>query len=429
MSRAGTTAGTTAFHRITLDHGLQVVGEVNPAAQSFAAGWFVRAGARDEVAEVSGVSHFLEHMAFKGTPRRSAEDINRQFDELGARNNAYTSEDHTVYYAAVLPERREAILDLLTDMLRPSLRQEDFDVEKNVILEEIAMYADRPSFLVFDEGQERYYRGHPAGNSILGSTESIAGLTRDRMAAYFEERYAPDNLTLVLTGAFDFDAVVRQVAEATAAWIPRGAAREHPPLVIRSGREERQAASLARTHVALFAPGFSAQDDRRYVAALLASSLGDGGNGRLYWELVDRGIADSASLSHDSADGVGAFVGYLATAPDRFETVMETAHDVLEDAQENGIDAAEWRRTQRRVATSLTLSAETPFGRLMPLGRDVLYRDEARSLQEIVDAVMTASLDEAHVMLADRPFDRSFAYVLGPETPDDPTHPTPAGTE
>ena len=415
----------TDFRRTTLDNGLQIVGEVNPSAQSFAAGWFVRAGARDEVAEVSGVSHFLEHMAFKGTARRSADDINREFDELGARNNAYTCEDHTVYYAAVLPERREAILDLLTDMLRPALRQEDFDVEKKVILEEIAMYADRPNFLVFDEGQERFYRGHPAGNSVLGSSESVGGLTRDAMASYFEERYAPDNLILVLTGAFDFDAVVRQVAGATKGWTPRGATREHPPLVIRSGREERQADNLARTHVALFAPGFPARDGRRYVAALLASCLGDSGNGRLYWELVDDGLADSASLSHDSGDGVGAFVGYLSTAPERFEDVMERAHGVLEDVQANGLDIDEWRRTQRRVATSLTLGAETPFGRLMPLGRDVLYRDETRSLQEIVDEVMAASIDHAHAMLDDRPFDRAFAYVLAPEPPADPTHPTP----
>lgn len=414
-----------SFRRETLANGLAIVGEVNPAAQSFAAGYFVKAGARDEAAEVSGVSHFLEHMAFKGTARRSAADINREFDELGARNNAYTSEDHTVYYAAVLPERREALLDLLTDMLRPSLQQEDFDVEKNVILEEIAMYEDRPSFRVFDEGQERFYRGHPAGNSILGSTSSISALAREQMQSYFQARYAPDNLILVLTGAFEFDEVVRQVESATSDWQPQRAAREHPPLVVRSGREERQAPNVVRTHGALFAPGFSAQDDRRYASALIASCVGDSGNGRLYWELVDRGLADSASLSHDSGDGVGAFVGYVSTAPERFESVMEQVHGVLADVQKGGLEPDEWRRTQRRIATSLTLSAETPFGRLMPLGRDVLYRDETRSLQDLVDEVLGASLEGAHAILAERPFDRAFAYVLAPEPPEGPTHPTP----
>jgi hypothetical protein len=223
----------------------------------------------------------------------------------------------------------------------------------------------------------------------------------------------------------NFDAVVRQVQAATAGWTPRGASREHPPLVIRSGREERVASNIVRTHVALFAPGYSAQDERRYAAAMIASCLGDTSSGRLYWELVDEGVADSASLSHDSGDGVGSFVGYLSTAPDRLEEVMERARGVLEAAQDEGLEPEEWRRTQRRIATSLTLGAETPFGRLMPLGRDILYRDETRSLQELVDEVMAASVDDANELLAERPFDRSFSYVLVPDPSDGPTHPQP----
>ena len=416
---------TTTLHRTTLENGLTVVGEANPRAQSFAAAYFVRAGAWDEGAEVSGVSHFLEHMAFKGSDRRSAADINRGFDELGARNNAYTSEDHTVYYAAVLPEKRTPLLDLLTDLLRPSLRQEDFEVEKKVILEEIAMYADRPSFLVFDEGLERFYDGHPAGNSILGSASSIAALTRGQMAAYFEARYAPDNVTLVLTGAFDFDEVVRQVAQLTKTWTPLGAERLHPPAVVRTGRDERTAPQLARTHAALFAPGYAATDRRRYAAALIASCLGDTGNGRLYWELVDSGLADSASLSHDAQDGVGAYVGYVSTAPERSAAVLDRVHEVLEEAQREGFAEDEWTRTQRRIATGLTLSAETPFGRLMPLGRDVLYRSEVRTLQDIVDDVLATGLDDAHDALSERPFDRGFTYVIAPEVVEDPTVPEP----
>ena len=151
------------FQKTTLDNGLTIIGEHNPEAQSFAAGYFVKTGSRDETQEVAGVSHFLEHMMFKGTPRRSPADINREFDELGANYNAYTSDERTVYYGAVLPERGPKLLDLLSDMMRPALRQEDFDLEKNVILEEIAMYEDRPSFKVFEEGNEHFYNGHPLG--------------------------------------------------------------------------------------------------------------------------------------------------------------------------------------------------------------------------------------------------------------------------
>ncbi len=162
------------YDRHTLPNGLEIVGEHNPAAQSIALGFFTRTGSRDETPEISGVSHFLEHMMFKGTESRSAADVNREFDEMGANYNAFTSEENTVYYGAVLPEFQSQLLGLLGDMLRPSLRQDDFNTEKKVILEEIAMYKDRPHFTLFDLARETYHHGHSLGNSVLGSTESIS---------------------------------------------------------------------------------------------------------------------------------------------------------------------------------------------------------------------------------------------------------------
>ena len=156
----------THFHQ--LENGLTLIGEHSPSARSLAAGFFVRTGARDETSEVSGVSHFLEHMMFKGTHRRSPEAVNREFDEMGARYNAFTSEEETVYYGNVLPQFQPRLLDLLGDMMRPALRDEDFDMEKNVILEEIAMYQDRPQFCVFDLARTKYFGSHSLGQSILG---------------------------------------------------------------------------------------------------------------------------------------------------------------------------------------------------------------------------------------------------------------------
>ena len=194
----------------TLANGLAIVGEYNEAAQSVAIGFFTRTGSRDETPEISGVSHFLEHMMFKGSERRSAEQVDREFDEMGARYNAFTSEENTVYYGNVLPQFQERLLDLLSDMMRPALRDEDFDMEKNVILEEIAMYQDRPQFLVADALRETYYRDHPLGFSILGSSESIKNLSREQMQEYFSRRYAANNLTLVLTGNYDWDVAKAQ---------------------------------------------------------------------------------------------------------------------------------------------------------------------------------------------------------------------------
>ena len=162
-----------------LANGLDVIAECNPQAYSTALAFFVNTGSRDETPEIAGVSHFLEHMTFKGTPHRSAEDANRELDELGSHSNAFTSEEQTVYYATVLPESQTAILDLLADIMRPSLRQEDFDTEKLVILEEILKYDDQPPFGAHEKCMSAFFREHPLGNSILGTTESVTALSAE----------------------------------------------------------------------------------------------------------------------------------------------------------------------------------------------------------------------------------------------------------
>src|SRR5688572_7335543 len=164
---------TMPFHTHTLPNGLQLVGETIPSARSAAVGFFVKTGSRDETPEVAGVSHFLEHMVFKGTPRRTALDVNCDFDRIGANYNAFTSEENTVFYAAVLPEYVPQAVDILADILRPSLRGEDFEGEKKVILEEIAMYEDQPMWCAYDHAKKAYFADHPLGNSVLGSVASI----------------------------------------------------------------------------------------------------------------------------------------------------------------------------------------------------------------------------------------------------------------
>src|SRR6478609_4908425 len=165
------------FHQQKLANGLTIIGETSPSASSTAIGFFVRTGSRDETPDVSGVSHFLEHMVFKGTPRRSALDVNCDFDRIGASYNAYTSEENTVFYAAVLPEYLPQAVDILADILRPSLRGEDFDMEKKVIIEEIGMYDDQPMWCAYDHAKKLFFNTHPLGNSVLGTKESITALS------------------------------------------------------------------------------------------------------------------------------------------------------------------------------------------------------------------------------------------------------------
>jgi predicted Zn-dependent peptidase len=398
----------------TLDNGLNIVGEYNEGAQSMAAGYFVRTGARDETSAISGCSHFLEHMMFKGSERRTADDVNREFDEIGAQYNAFTSEENTVYYGAVLPEFQQRVLDLLSDMMRPSLRPEDFDIEKNVILEEIALYQDRPSFTVMDEARAAYYGGHPLGNSVLGTTESIRALSREQMNEYFQRRYSPNNLSLVLTGNYNWEQVVDQVQRASAHWQAADAPRRleapspHPAVkVIRNDK-------FNRVHLCLVAPGLSAQDPARYAADAVAEALGAPEGSRLYWALVDPGLVDTARLYHSEEDAAGAFYAYLSCEPERAQEVLDLTRSVLRQASHEGLSEEEVERAKRKLASVQVLQGETPYGRLMHVGFDWQYRREIQTLSDSVDAQLRVTREQANALLRARPFEQMAAVALGP---------------
>lgn len=173
------------FRSARLPNGLEIQAEVDPQAHTAALGFFVRTGARDEPGELMGVSHFLEHMMFKGSETRNAEQVNRDFDDLGANHNAFTTGELTAYYAHVLPERTNAALGILADILQPALRAKDFDEEKGVIIEEIAMYADQPFWVGYERMMEELYRGHPLSHRVLGTKATVSALSRDQMADYF----------------------------------------------------------------------------------------------------------------------------------------------------------------------------------------------------------------------------------------------------
>src|SRR4051794_11780845 len=196
------------FHHTVLDNGLQVIAELNDQARSVASGFFVKTGSRDEAPEVAGVSHFLEHMVFKGTPRRDALAVNRDFDRVGAKHNAQTSEEDTVYHVTCLPEYLPQAFDVLADLLRPTLKPDDFETEKKVIIEEIRMYLDNPMSVAYEAAKAAHFAPHPLGQSILGTVESIAALTVEQMRDYFDRRYSPANIVLAFAGKSDWDEVV-----------------------------------------------------------------------------------------------------------------------------------------------------------------------------------------------------------------------------
>lgn len=401
------------FHTHTLSNGLTILGEVNPANVSAAIGFFVKTGARDETGIESGVSHFLEHMMFKGTPTRSAIDINFQLGNLGAQANAFTSEENTVYYAGIIPEHFSSMQELLTDMIRPSLDPDEFAMEKKVILEEIALYQDRPHFFLFEKAFKDYFGGHPAGNSVLGSYESVSDLTRDQMKSYFDRRYSPSNMVLAATGNFSWERFVADAERMCGAWERYSVGRETPRYEGKVIDQQFARKNLSHAHAILIAPGASAQDSERYALSLLSTVMGDSSGSRMYWELIHKGLADSASVDSDERDGTGCFLAYVSSTPEQLDAVVKIARSILSTPLDFTEDDLE--RAKSKIISRIVLDGELPMGRLMALGLEWNYREENTPLSEVIRRVRSVQRGDIERALTRFPLADWAEYRLMPE--------------
>ncbi|MFZ1937168.1 MAG: pitrilysin family protein [Thermoguttaceae bacterium] len=398
----------------TLANGLQIVAECNDAAYSTALGFFVNTGARDESDAIAGVSHFLEHMVFKGTPSRSADDVNREFDEMGAHYNAFTNEENTVFYAAVLPEHQQRAVDLLADILRPSLREDDFETEKQVILEEIQMYEDQPPFGADDKGRAMYFGSHPLGRSVLGTAESIRGLSSQAMGDYFRRRYSPGNIVLAAAGQIDFAGLVACAERTCGHWQPVAASRTIEPAAARDGFQVLQKESATQQYLLQIAAGPAAEDRDRYAAKLLATVLGDDSGSRLYWELVDPGLVEHVSLSHSEHQGAGMMMTYMSCEPEQTADNLERILKIYRQAEADGVTTVELEQAKSKVRSRIVLGSERPRGRLFAVGTDWVYRREYRSVEEELDAVAALTAADLRAVLAKYPLTNPTTVTIGP---------------
>ncbi len=404
------------FQHCTLSNGLTLIAETNPAVYSVAAGFFVRTGSRDETSDVSGVSHFLEHMAFKGDKKFSADDINRVFDEIGAKYNASTSEEVTMYYAAVLPEYLERAIELLSSLMQPSLRNEDFDMEKNVILEEISMYEDQPSFTCYDHVMATHFEGHPLGQSILGSNSSITALTAEQMQSYHRSRYHTGNITLAVAGNCQFEEVVA-LAEKYCSGIPMGKGeRPLPELIAKPATRLVVRESSNQEHIMQMGPGPESQNELRFAAELLAVVVGDDSGSRLFWDLVDPGHAESADLGYSEYDGAGAWMSYLSCSPEHVVENIARFQTVFDDVNANGITADELEQARNKAASRIVLRGERPMGRLSSLGGNWMYRADYRSIADDLKSIRNVTLKEVREVLDRYPLKMTTTVGVGPLT-------------
>jgi len=402
------------FREHTLKNGLEIIAECNDEAHSTAVGFFVQTGARDESDDVAGVSHFLEHMAFKGTAHRSAEDVNREFDEMGAHYNAFTSEENTVYYAAVLPEYQTSAVELLGDILRPALREPDFDTEKQVIIEEIRMYDDQPPFGADDKCKAAHFGSHPLGRSVLGTIKSIADLPVGAMRDYFRRRYSPGNIKLVGAGRIDFTSLVETADRLCGAWEPVQTRRETPAAAAHSGFQCLQKPSATLEYVLQLANGPAASDSDRYAAKILATVLGDDSGSRLYWELIDSGLAEQASLSHYDYQGTGLFMTYMSCGPEAAAENMRRIAEIYRRAETEGIVATELKQAKSKINSRVVLGSERPRGRLFTVGGNWLQRREYRTVHDDLEAIEAITLDDVTAVLARYPLSTSTTVAIGP---------------
>ncbi|MFN4243326.1 MAG: M16 family metallopeptidase [Tepidisphaerales bacterium] len=401
------------FHHHRLANGLDIVAEVNPDAYTFAAGFFVRTGSRDEPPELAGVSHFLEHMMFKGSERYTWEDVNRIFDEMGARYNAFTSQEMTAYYANVLPEFTDRALEHLSHLLRPALRESDFETEKQVILEEIAMYLDEPTHRLYERLMELHFAGHPLATSVLGTSETIRRMKRDEMAAYFASRYGPGNMVLSVTGRLDFAEVVRKVEALCGAWPHVEAPRAYPEPQPAGVRERMTDGKLNRRYTMGMVPGPSAQDDRRFAARVLQDVIGDAEGSRLYWALVDNAIAEDADFGFYPHDRCGSFYLALTTSPERTDQALEIALRELERVKDD-VNDDEVERAKNKIASQMVLSGEVPIGRMRAIGGQWMYTESYRSLDDDMAQLQAVTADDLKALMRAFPFAPLTLVTLGP---------------
>jgi predicted Zn-dependent peptidase len=402
------------FKKKPLANGLCLIGEVNKSAKSAAVGFFIKTGARDESLQINGVSHFLEHMLFKGTEKLSAFEVNEAFDRTGAEFNAATGEEYTIYYAKVLPEYLVEVTELWIELMRPALRGEDFDIEKNVIKEEIAMYQDLPSFDVMDRCRRLHFDSHPCGNSVLGSEESITNLTAEQMRDYFVSRYAPNNIVLACAGQFDWDEICSIGEKSCGEWERQDAGRELGDWP-GSGKKERiEKANLVREHICLMSAGVSAQDPRRFAAALLGVIVGDDVGSRYFWELVDKALAETAAMQFGAMDGTGAFHSYIRCSSENVSKVLDIIKGIFASLSKDGISEEELQKAKNKVLSALVIKNELPMGRLLDLGFNWMYLEQYRTIEEDIHSIKAVTVDDVQSLLGQFDLGEFTQLSIGP---------------
>jgi predicted Zn-dependent peptidase len=407
--------------RTELPGGLRVLTETMPGVLSATLGIWVGVGSRDETPAVAGASHFLEHLLFKGTTSRSALEIATAMDAVGGEMNAFTAKEHTCYYANVLASDLPLAVTLLSDLVTEACNTaEDLESERTVVLEEIAMRDDEPSDAVHDLFSETLFGDTPLGRSVLGTVESIEGLTRDDVDGWYRARYAVPSIVVTAAGRVQH----QQVLDLVSAAFGDRLAGDARPAPLRTGdgvvdKPARPAGLIARrteqTHLLIGTPAMGRLDERRYVAAVVDAAVGGGMSSRLFQEIREkRGLVYSVGSALSHYAGAGAFSVYAGCAKKRVPEVLRLIRAELDRVAAEGITAEEVARSRGQLKGSLVLGLEDTGSRMSRLGKSELSYGEYLPVREVLARL--DAVDEAQVrdVAADLFRQETCLAVVGP---------------
>ncbi|RAV03563.1 pitrilysin family protein [Paenibacillus sp. YN15] len=399
------------MNHYTLPNGLRVVLEHIPTCRSVSFGIWAKTGSRNEGRAQNGISHFIEHMLFKGTDRHSAKDIAEIFDGIGGNINAFTTKEYTCYYVKVLDEHLPLAMEVLADMFFHSrFDPAELEKERNVILEEISMYEDTPDDLVHDLMAKAAFGEHALGQTILGLEENLHRFQSEDLRMYMQEFYGIGNIVVSMAGNFNDD-VMKLVEQHFGAYANSGKdiALEKP--VFHSDSLYHHKAT-EQNHICLSLPGCSMKDERQYAMILLNNAIGGGMSSRLFQEIREkRGLAYSVYSYHTAYLDSGLFTIYTGTAPKQTEEVLKVSMEIIGDIIQNGMTEAELRKGKEQLKGSLILSLESTSSRMNRLGKNELMLGRHYSLDEIIERIERVQLDQVRELTKEI-FNRPFALAM-----------------
>ncbi len=403
--------------RTRLDSGATVVSEALPAVESVAFGLYFPTGSRHETAENNGISHFIEHLVFKGTRRRSADEINREIDRLGGASNAYTTKESICLHARVLAEHLPRVVEFFSDLTADALPDgidQEVEREREVILAEISAIEDSPEDLVGDLVDRAYFGSHSLALPIVGSARAVGRLSLPELRSHFERHLVARDLVVAACGAVDHEALVAQVGEQLAA-LPSGEPRPSSDAPRPAAATRTLSRELEQVQVCLSAPGVTRGDQRRAAAELLNAIVGDGFSSRLFREVRDRrGLAYTICSSFSSYLDSGSFNVYFGVAPERLAETFEVIGTELAAIRDSGINAADLDHAKTHLRVSSVLAYESPDVRLGHLAEKALLGDESLELADDLRQLEAVSLEEIRALAAELFSSRLAVAAIGP---------------